>query len=201
MAFWIGILVGGLFVWMAVGKGFYDTWTILFNIVISVYTALYLTPVIVDVLPAAGQTAYGNALTLTAVAAAVFFILYVTSLTLFTGRFKVSFPKLLDNLGAGVLGFLGGLLIWSFAVLLISATPVGQTDFARSIGFGDKVEQTNSPYICWWCNMVNTAAASADSRRPAQDVVTWLLDQAEDGTLKKPDPNESPAHAQPTQPQ
>ncbi|MBN2269593.1 MAG: CvpA family protein [Sedimentisphaerales bacterium] len=192
MVFWIGILVGGLFVWMAVKRGFYDTWTMLFNIVISVYTALYLTPLLVEVLPGAGETAYGNALTLVAVAVAVFFILCITSLTLFTGRFKVSFPKLLDNLGAGVLGFLAGLLVWSFAVLLISATPVGQTAFAGSIGLGDKIKQTNSPYLCSWCNLVNTVAASADTRRPAQDVVTWLLDQAKDKTPKQPDPNEPP---------
>src|SRR3990172_461480 len=83
--------------------------------------------------------------------------------------------------------------------LLISATPLGQTAFARSIGFGAKSKQSNSPYVCWWCNLVNSVAASADSRRPSQDVVTWLLDQAEDGTLKKPDPNESSAHTQPTQ--
>lgn len=201
MVFWIGILVGGLFAWMAVRRGFYDTWTILFNIVISVYTALYLTPVVVDVLPGAGGTAYGNALTLTALAAAVFFILCITSLTLFTGRFRVSFPKLLDNLGAGVLGFLAGLLVWSFAVLPISATPIGQTAFAGSIGLGDKVKQTNSPYLCSWCNLVNTIATSADSRRPAQDVVTWLLDQAENKKLEQADPNESRAAAPPKQPQ
>ncbi len=197
MAFWMGILVGGLFVWMAVKRGFYDTWTMLFNIVISVYTAVYLTPVIVDVLPAAGQTSYGNALTLTAVAAGVFFILCITSLTLFTGRFKVSFPRLVDNLGASILGFLAGLLVWSFIVLLISATPVGQTAFARSIGFGAKSRQSNSPYICWWCDLVNGVAASADSRRPAQDVVTWLLDQAKDKKPEQADPNEPRATAPP----
>jgi len=195
MVFWIGILVGGLFVWMAVKRGFYDTWTMLFNIVISVYAALYLTPFLVEVLPGAGETAYGNALTLVAVAVAAFFILCITSLTLFTGRFRVSFPKLLDNLGAGVLGFLAGLLVWSFAVLLISATPIGRTAFAGSIGFGDKVKQTNSPYLCSWCNLVNTAAASTDSRRPAQDVVTWLLDQAEDKKRERARTDESPARS------
>lgn len=194
MVFWVGILVGAFFVWVAVGRGFYDTWTMLFNVVISVYTAVYLTPVIVDIIPAAGETVYGNALTLAAVAAAVFVILYVISLTFLTGQFKVAFPKIFDNLGAGILGFLGGLLIWSFAVLLISATPIGKNDFARSIGLGSEVGQTSNPYLCWWCDLINTAAASDDTRS-AQKAVTWLLDQAQDKTLEKTDPNESPAAA------
>lgn len=191
MIFWVGILVGGFFVWLAIGRGFYEMWTMLFNVVISIYTAVYLTPVIVDIIPAAGETDYGNALTLAAVAAAVFVILYVISLTFLTGQFKVAFPKIFDNLGAGTLGFLGGFLIWSFAVLLISATPIGKNDFARSIGLGSKVGQTSNPYLCWWCDLINTAAASDDSQS-AQEAVAWLLDQAEDKTLQDPDPNEPP---------
>ncbi len=194
MIFWVGILVGAFFVWLAIGRGFYETWTMLFNVVISIYTAVYLTPVIVDIIPAAGETDYGNALTLAAVAAAVFVILYVISLTFLTGQFKVAFPKIFDNLGAGILGFLAGLLIWSFVVLLISATPIGKNDFAKSIGF----PQTSNPYLCWWCDLINTAAASDDGQ-PAQEAVTWLLEEAKEKTLEQPDPNEPNTPDPPTQ--
>lgn len=194
MVFWVGILVGAFFVWLAVGRGFYETWTMLFNVVISIYTAVYLTPVIVEIIPAAGETAYGNAMMLTALAVAVFAILYVISLTFLTGQFKVAFPKLFDNLGAGVLGFLAGLLVWSFVVLLISATPIGKNDFAKSIGF----PQTGNVYLCWWCDLINTAAASDDTQS-AQEAVTRLVEEAERKTLEQPDPNEPAAPAPPTQ--
>jgi len=201
MVFWTGILVGGFFVWLAVRRGFYETWTMLFNIVVSVYTAISLTPVIIETLPGAGETSYGNALTLTALAAGTFFILWIISVTLLTGRFRVSFPKIFDNLGAAVLGFLGGVLIWSFAALIISASPAGKTDFAGSIGFGSKFTKTNSPYICWWCDLLNTATASANNRQPAQEAVARLLDEPKKETPKPTGPNEPPAIASPNQPQ
>jgi len=186
MAFWTGILVGGFFAWLAVRKGFYETWTLLFNVVISVYVSVLLTPVIAESVPAAGDTAYGNALTLAAVAGGTFLILHGISCTLFTGRFGVTFPKIFDNIGAGILGFLAGFLIWSFVALLISATPIGQKDTARAIGFGRKIEQSNGAYISWWCNLVNTIASSEDTRRPAQETVSRLLDKAEEKGRDKP---------------
>jgi hypothetical protein len=190
MVFWIGILIGGLFVWLAVKRGFYEMWTMLFNVVVSVYIAIYLTPTIVKTLPGAGDTSYGNALTLTAIGVGLFFVLGITSITLFTGRFRVSFPKMLDNLGAAALGFLGGLLIWSFLALVVSACPIGRTDFADSIGFGGKFAQTNAPYLCWWCDLINTAAASSDSRMPAKEAVEWLLTEPEKDTAEPIDPNQ-----------
>ena len=190
MVFWVGILVGGLFVWLAVRRGFYEMWTMLFNLLISIYIAVYLTPVIVEIVPAAGDTAYGNAMMLLAVAVAIFAILYVISLTFLTGQFKVEFPKIFDNLGAGILGFLGGLRVWSVVVLLISATPIVKSDFARSVG----LEQTGNPYLCWWCNLVNTAAASEDGQ-PAQEAVARLIEDAKKKTTRRPDPNEPAADA------
>lgn len=195
MVFWTGILVGGLFVWLAVKMGFYETWTLLFNCVISVYVALLLTPVVVDKVPAAGETAYGNALTLLALAVAAFLILCGASYTLITSRFNVSLPKIFDNLGAGLLGFLAGLLIWSFAALLVSATPLAQKGIVRDIGFGPKIEQSNAPYIYWWCDLVDSVAAADDSRQSARDAVKWLLDNAQQKPQEapdQPDPNTAP---------
>ena len=45
-AFWIGILVAVLFAYSAIKLGFYHTWTMLFNLVIAVYVALRISPMI-----------------------------------------------------------------------------------------------------------------------------------------------------------
>lgn len=42
MVFWIAILVGGAFVWLGVRMGFYQSWCLLFNIVVSIYLAIFL---------------------------------------------------------------------------------------------------------------------------------------------------------------
>ena len=201
MVFWIGILIGGLFVWLAVKLGFYDAWALLFNILIAVYTAVLMTPTAIDMIPTAGDTAYGNALTLMALALATFFILHGISHIFITGQFNINFPKVFDILGAGVIGFLAGLLIWSFAALLISATPAGHKGTLQAIGFGNNIKQTNAPYIEWWCDLVNTITAPKNTRKPTKQTMTWLLKKAEEAAnkvpKKQPDPNTPPQISHP----
>lgn len=202
MLFWVGILVGGLFAWYTVKMGFYETWAMLFNIVIAIYIALFLTPVIVDIIPVAGDTSYGNAMTLIAAAIGAFLILHGISYTFLTGQFSVSFPKIFDTLGTGLLGFVAGFLVWSFAGLLISITPISQNTFAKDIGFGRRIEQTNVPYLSWWCNLVNTVVSSQDSQYTTEDAINWLFESTEkktpDKTLEPAEPNEPvvPNHAE-----
>ena len=75
MVFWLGILVAIAFAWFCLQIGFYETWAVLFNIVISVYLGIFLRPLITELLPAAADTPYGNGLTMLATAAAVFLLL------------------------------------------------------------------------------------------------------------------------------
>ncbi len=84
--------------------------------------------------------------------------------------------------------------------MIISASPAGKTDFAGSIDFGSKFTKTNGPYIYWWCDLVNTAAASADNRHPAKDAVAWLLEEPKKQTPKPTEPNEPPTVTSPNQP-
>jgi len=179
MLFWVGILIGVLFAWSAVKIGFYEMWAILFNIVISVYLAIYLQPAIVDIVPSASGTPYGNALTMLATAIAVFLILYSISYILLTGQFTIPFPKIFDALGSSVLGFLAGFLLWSFASLLLSITPISQNSFVKEIGFDNQFEQTNVSYICRWCNLVNTAVSSKARGFTAEQAINRLLKSAE----------------------
>jgi hypothetical protein len=185
MVFWVGILVGGLFIWFAIKIGFYEMWAMLFNIVISIYVAVFLTPVIVNIIPAAGETSYGNALTMATAVIGLFLILQGITYVFFTSQFNVSFPRIFDTLGAGILGFLAGLLVWSFAALLISVTPASQNTFVKDIGFGNRIKQTNVPYICWWCNLVNSIVSAPDNEITSEQVINQLLDSTQSKTQDK----------------
>lgn len=182
MIFWVGILVGGLFVWLAVKIGFYETWAMLFNIVISVYLAIFLGPTIVDIIPAAGDMPYGNILAIICVAMVAFLILHCISYSFLTGQFSVSFPRMFNSLGAALLGFLAGFLVWSFVALLIYLTPISRNAFVREIGFGSRFQQTNISYISWWCNLVNKAVAPEENARTAEEAISGLLKSAEEKT-------------------
>ena len=195
MALWVGILVGVAFVWWAVKKGFYETWTLVFNIVISIYLAISLRPTITNIAPAAGDTAYSNALTVLAIAAGSFLILHGISYTFLTGHFKVPFPKIFDVLGAGFLGFWAGFLIWSFVSLLISITPISENAFVKETGLAGQFEQTNKPVICWWGNLVNSVVAHQNNKLTCEQAINELLKNAK----SKAGP-EHPEPAKPTEP-
>lgn len=178
MAFWFGILVAGLFVWFAVGIGFYEMWVMLFNIVISIYLAVFLRPIIVNI-PAVGDTPYSNALTMIAIAIASFSILHGISYTFITSQFKVSFPRIFNTLGTGFLGFLAGFLVWNFVSFLIFITPISQDTFVRGFGFNDEFQQSNVSVICRWCDLVNRVVSSRDSEISSEQAVSELLKSTE----------------------
>ncbi|MBA7601934.1 hypothetical protein ES703_09019 [subsurface metagenome] len=178
MVFWVGILVGGLFAYFAIKKGFYEMWALGFNIIISIYLAVLLGPVVADIIPT-GAAAYDKAVTMLATAAACFLILCGISYTLITGQFSISFPKIVDVVGAGLFGFLIGFLVWSFVSLLIMTTPITKNTFVKEIGFDTHAQQTNISYVSWWCNKVNKIVSSADGEQTPQEAIGWLMKSSE----------------------
>jgi hypothetical protein len=192
MAFWFGILVGGFFAWYAVGVGFYETWTMLFNIIISVYLAVFLRSVIVNI-PAVSDTPYTNALTMLAIAIASFAILQGITYTFLTGQFKVSFPRIFNTLGTGFLGFLAGFLLWNFVSFLIFITPISQDTFMKGFGFKDQFRQSNVSYLSRWCNLVNTVVSSRDSKITSEEAISGLLKSTETEAKIKPAKQAEPA--------
>ena len=185
MVFWAGILVGGLFIWFAVKIGFYETWATLFNIVISIYIAIFLTPVILDVVPAAKNMPCSNALALLVLAIGTYLILYGITYIFLTGQFKVSFPKIFDILFTGILGFLAGFLVLSFAALVITITPISQNRFVKQVGLNRNSQQANISYICFWCDLVNSIVSSPDSKITSKQAVEHLLGETQSKTQGK----------------
>jgi hypothetical protein len=195
MAFWIGILVGAAFARFMISKGFYETWAIFFNILMSVYLAVYLRPVIVDI-AAVGDMPYSNALIMIGTAVGVFLVLHGVSYTFVTGQLSVPFPKVFDTVGSGFLGFLGGLLIWSFVTLLVCVTPASQAGFVKGIGFDSaRFERGDVSYISWWCNLVNRAVSSEGGRTTGEETISELVASAKEAARVK-----SPKQPEPAQP-
>ncbi|MHC4323583.1 MAG: hypothetical protein ACYSUX_04845 [Planctomycetota bacterium] len=82
-----GILAGGLCIWFAVRIGFYETWAMLFNIVISIYLALFLARPIVNFLPeGTSNIPCRDAITLAILAVGSFLILHNLPYTLWRIR-------------------------------------------------------------------------------------------------------------------
>jgi hypothetical protein len=194
MVFWVGILVGGLFAYLAIKKGFYEMWALGFNIIISIYLAVFLGPVVADIIPA-GTAVYSKALTVLATAVACFLILHGISYTFITGQFSISLPKIVDVVGAGLFGFLIGFLVWSFFSLLIMTMPITENAFAEEAGFDTQAQQTSISYVSWWCGKVNRIVPSRDRKQTPQQAIGWLMKSSEPeirvvGASEPNEPNE-----------
>lgn len=184
MVFWLGILAGGIFVWFSIKIGFYEIWAMLFNIVISIYVAIFLTPTVLDVIPGAGDIPCCNAFALSVLGVVTFLILYGITYIFLTGQFKVAFPKLFEILFTGILGFLAGFLVLSFAALVITITPISQNRFVKQIGFTRESQEANISYMCMWCDLVNSIVSS-DTKITSKEAVEYLLNSAQSQTKNK----------------
>ena len=188
MLFWLGILIGLILAVVAVKKGFYETWAIMFNIIIAIYLAVFLTPAIKELIPISGRTSYSDILTIVVVAILSFAILHGIVYVLVLNQFNVNFPKILEIFGSGLLGFLGGLLIWSFVCILIFASPLSKNTFFDDIGFNNQTQQTNISYVSWWVNLVDLLVSSGDDQQSTEEAIGKMLKENETKKQRKTTP-------------
>lgn len=186
-----GILVGGLCIWFAVKIGFYETWAMLFNIVMAIYIALFLAQPVMDFLPEeTSNIPFCDALTLIIVAVGSFLILHGITYILFTSQFKVTFPKIFDILFAGLLGFFGGFLLLSFAALIIFLTPFGEY-----AGISDDSVEYNMSSAYWLFDGIHSIVSSPDNEIITEKVIKQLLNKSKPDTQ-----NINPQQADPDKP-
>lgn len=195
MEFWLGILFGIIVALIAIRMGFYETWILLFNLVLALYLAVFAGPAIIGMIPGLNFSSVNKFISMAITAGACFAILQSISYIAFTSRFKVAFPKIFDLIGSAFLGFLAGFLVWSFVFLLICVTPLSKNLMVRQMGITKASSQTSISYLAWWCNIIDDIASS-DKKYAAQDAINNLIkieeEKPNDKNLAKPEPN-SPA--------
>jgi hypothetical protein len=177
MVFWIGILVAVIFAYSAIKLGFYHAWTMLFNFVIAVYVALRISPAIEEFLPAAMDGQYSKTMALLVTGLVTFLILHGIAYTLLIGQFEVTFPRVVNILGSGILGFLAGFLVWSFAALLVCTTPFGQNQSVREIGLDTNTFEQTKMQSCLVsvCGFMDKFVASGNDLAPPEKTIKDLL--------------------------
>jgi hypothetical protein len=163
MAFFCAVAAGGLFAWIAVQIGFYAAWILFFNLLLSAYMAIALTPVLIANVPDVATTPYGYALSLLCIAIATLAIAYGLTYACVSGRLRAAFPRAFDNVGAGLLGFLAGFLTWSFLTFAFCLTPVSQLGVCTAFGFDAQSQKTNTAFLCWWCDRLHGFVSAVDT--------------------------------------
>ncbi|MBN1806673.1 MAG: CvpA family protein [Sedimentisphaerales bacterium] len=173
-----GILVGGLCAWFAIKIGFYETWAMLFNIVVAIFTALFLARPIVNFLPEETvNIPCCEALVLLIVAVGSFLILHGITYILFTSQFNVPFPKIFDVLFAGLLGFLGGFIVLSFAALIIFITPLG-----KYAAINKESVKNNMKSACWLLDGIHSIVSGSENEPDSSVVIEQILSKSQPNT-------------------
>ena len=195
MVFWLAILVGAFFVWLAVRLGFFETWGLLFNIVISIYIAIFLAPTVAAYAPRDGAlTPYCVGLSMTVLAVGCFAVLYGLMYVFLTSQYAVPFPKVLDVLVAGGMGFLAGFLLLSFVALVTTATPLAEHNLVGSVGFNTESEEANIACIAWCCDLVHGLVGPEGQEKASEAAIARLLESTREAAPADiVDPNEPAA--------
>jgi len=181
MAMWIGLVFGLAFAFLAIKIGFFEVWALLFNIVVSIYLAVFLGPTVARLVGLA-DTPYSTALGVFATGAGAFVILQGTTFILITGQYSITFVKLVDTVVAGVVGFLAGLLVWSFVAVLIAATPFAQQEYVQKLGLGRP--RASVSYVAFWGNIVNAIAGSQEGY-DTRKAIKALIESAQQAAAKR----------------
>ncbi len=178
MVFWLAVLVAAFFAWVAVQVGFYAAWTMLFTLLLAAYLAIFLSPVVIENVPAATDTPYGFTLVFLCIAVATLILSYGICYAILSGRLRYEFPKILDTIGAGIVGFLAGFLASSTLTFSLALLPLQDLDWLRSLGLEASAQKTNMAYMCWWCDVLHTLASSSETEVTSAEAVDMLLTRA-----------------------
>jgi uncharacterized membrane protein required for colicin V production len=160
------IIIAAALVFAFIGyrKTFYPCWAVLFNLLIAVYISIMSAPQIVDKFPVVrtylGNYTYSAAILITAVV--IFIVLQSFAFRFFTAVSVVSFPKLLNSLGAAVLGFLTGSVIAGFLFFLINITPLADNSTVRSFTQDKQAPDRANGVVLVSCDFIHNISLQPD---------------------------------------
>jgi len=173
----LAVAVGMVFAVIGVRKGFFPMWLVLFNILISIYVGVMLSPTMVAIRPDMEQEPYYLG-TFIAVTSVMIFVVLQTIASVFFAELADSFcPKIFDTVGAAILGFLGGFCVLSFVFFVICIMPFSQEPFMKGLCGDGVLTPAGVKGVVKVCDFVSSISLQpyCGYRDVATDVVDWLV--------------------------
>ncbi|MHC4738816.1 MAG: CvpA family protein [Planctomycetota bacterium] len=178
--FWCVVLIGILAAVMAIKAGFYTMWAILFNTLISIYIGVMLCPTIIGLIPDIGDSRYHHAGCVGGIAVVIFAIVQTITVNFLLGEETdkdkkneeaISFPKLVNTIGAGLVGFFLGYVVCGFVIFVFMIMPISNEPIVKIIceqsGFASQSVKTV-------CGFVGGISLQCHDEAEPRDVVEWL---------------------------
>ncbi|MCX5632154.1 MAG: CvpA family protein [Phycisphaerae bacterium] len=193
------IIIAAALVFAFIGyrKTFYPGWAVLFNLLIAVYISIMSAPQIVDKFPDVrnylGNYTYSGGIL--AAAVIIFAVLQSFAFRFFTAVSVVSLPKLLNSLGAAILGFLTGSVIAGFLFFLINITPLADNSTVRSFTQDKQIPDRTNGVVLVSCDFIHNISLQPDptaiDKQLENILANWrkLVTGANTKTPAKSEPN------------
>jgi len=131
------ILLGGAFAYIGLKKKFFVMWSMLFNLLVSIFLGVMFLPLISRLTPDIGENGYFLSLCMFVLTALFFFTLHVIVKMYVIASNSGVFPVIFDRVGAGILGFLFGYIVCCFVFFILSVMPIAKHPFMTNV-FGKK---------------------------------------------------------------
>lgn len=173
--FGVAIFIGVLCALISLKKRFYSMWAVLFNILISIYLSIMLTPFLIDLVPEIPSTkayTYYCAISMAVIFIFVLLILQVMAHYFFTGKVTISFPKMFDGFGSAILGFFAGYIATSFVLFTVSVLPVIDQPLVKKIFQDDTFKWVTVGSVTRACDFV--AIVSLHFNNNASEMINHL---------------------------
>lgn len=171
----LAILVGVVFAVIGTRKGFFPMWLVLFNILISIYVGVMLSPTLVAIRPDMEQEPYYLAAFIAVTSVMIFIVLGTIAISFFGELGECFCPKIFDTAGAAALGFLAGFCVLSFVYFIVCITPFSEKPFMKGVcGDGLSAPAGVKPVVKA-CAFVSSISLQPHYRSPECDVVDCLV--------------------------
>ncbi len=173
----LAVVVGVVFAVIGARKGFFPMWFVLFNILISIYIGVMLSPTLVAIRPDMEQEPYYLAAFIAVTSVMIFIVLGTIAISFFGELGECFCPKVLDTVGAAILGFLGGFCVLSFVFFIVCIMPFSKTPSMKDVCGDGTLTPIGVKGVVKACDFVSTVSLQphGDTHKRVRKVVDWLV--------------------------
>lgn len=173
----LAIVVGAVFAVIGIRKGFFPMWLVLFNILISIYVGVMLSPTLVAIRPDMEQARYYLASFIAVTSVMIFIVLETIAISFFGEVGECFCPKIFDTAGAAALGFLAGFCVLSFVYFIVCIMPFSKMPFMKGVCGDGLSAPAGVKAVVKACDFVSSASLQpyCGYKDVATDVVEWLV--------------------------
>jgi hypothetical protein len=185
MIFWLLLLIGCFFAWFGFRLRLYVSWIIFFNLVISIYAGIMVTPWLVGSISELQRSPYSTIALMVVIPVVLMIFLSFIARSFFMDRLDITFPARIELIFSALTGFLTGYLASAYLITVISFLPIlkgGKIDsFTSKNGKNPSYIQA----VKMTCSIVNKFSLQfADNTKNAFVILKSYTQESPDGNDK-----------------